>query len=98
MSSKSNLIVNKAKNQQHPFHVLGSSKLPVFMAAFVGGLAITIIVKLQNIFNLSKFLIVGSDIMEPFFFVMNAAPSTELPDSIVDARILQFLVLILITI
>lgn len=89
-------LVNKAKNQQHPFHVLGSSKLPIFMSAFAGCLAITIIVKLQNVSNLAKFLTVGTGIMEPFFSTMNAAPSTELPDSTVDSRILSFLVLILI--
>jgi hypothetical protein len=98
MTEQSSLrTINKSKNQQHPFHLLGSSKLPVFMATFAGGLAITIIIKLQNVSNLAKFLTVGSDIMEPFFAVSNAMPSTELPDSIVDARILQFLVLILIT-
>lgn len=89
--------VNEAKNQQHPFHVLGSSKLPVFMAAFVGGLAISVIIKLQNISNLSKFMVVGANIMEPFFSVSGALPNTELPDSVIDARILQFLVFILIT-
>lgn len=98
MSDQFNLLtINKSKNQQHPFHLLGSSKLPVFMATFAGCLAITTIIKLQNISNLAKFLTVGADIMEPFFSVMNASPSTELPDSVVDARILQFLVLILIT-
>lgn len=91
-------IVNEAKNAQHPFHVLGSSKLPVFMSVFVGALAISIIIKLQNVSNLSKFLAVGAGIMEPFFSVTGALPNTELPDSIIDSRILTFLVLILITI
>jgi hypothetical protein len=89
-------VVNKAKNQQHPFHVLGSSKLPIFMSGFAGCLAITLIIKLQNISDLSKFLTVGAGIMEPFFSVMGAAPSSELPDSIVDSRILGFLVMILV--
>lgn len=90
--------VNEAKNSQHPFHVLGSSKLPVFMAAFVGGLAISVIIKLQNISNMTKFMAVGAGIMEPFFMVSGALPNTELPDSVIDSRILTFLVLILITI
>lgn len=98
-NNESNLkVVNEAKNAQHPFHVLGSSKLPVFMSTFVGALAISIIIKLQNISNLSKFLLVGAGIMEPFFSVTGALPSTELPDSAIDARILTFLVLILLTI
>jgi len=91
-------IVNTAKNAQHPFHVLGSSKLPVFMSTFVGGLAISVIVKLQNISNMSKFLILGAGIMEPFFLVSGALPNTELPDSTVDSRILTFLILIILTI
>jgi len=90
-------VVNEAKNQQHPFHLLSSSRLPIFMAAFAGGLAITVIVKLQNVSNLSKFLFVGQGIMEPFFSVAGALPSTELPDTIVDARILQFLTFIVLT-
>jgi len=99
MSTESNFkIVNAAKNAQHPFHVLGSSKLPVFMSTFVGGLAISVIVKLQNISNMSKFLILGAGIMEPFFSVSGALPNTELPDSTVDARILTFLILIILTI
>jgi len=67
------------------------------MAAFAGGLAITVIIKLQNVSNLSKFLTVGASIMEPFFSVAGALPSTELPDTIVDARIVQFLTLIILT-
>jgi hypothetical protein len=56
MSSKHSLVIlNEAKNQQHPFHVLGSSRLPIMMAAFVGGLAISIVLKLHNIFNLTNF-------------------------------------------
>lgn len=89
---------NTAKNQQHPFHLLGSSRLPVFLSTFVGCLALTIIVKLQNISNVSKFSLVAYSIMEPFFSVADALPNTELPDSVIDMRILQFLTLILITI
>jgi len=91
-------VVNEAKNAQHPFHVLGSSKLPVFMSTFVGALAISVIIKLQNISNLSKFLYVGAGIMEPFFTVVGALPNTELPDSAIDSRILTFLIFILLTI
>jgi heme/copper-type cytochrome/quinol oxidase subunit 3 len=97
LQSKERKIINNSKNQQHPFHVLGSSRLPIFMGAFVGGLAISIIIKLQNISNLNKFLALGSDIMEPFFFISGALPSTEWPDSIIDTRIVQFLALILVT-
>jgi heme/copper-type cytochrome/quinol oxidase subunit 3 len=91
-------FLNNAKGQQHPFHVLSSSKLPVFISTFVGCLALTVIVKLQNISNVAKFSIISADIMEPFFSVTGAMPSTELPDSIVDMRIVQLLTLLLITI
>jgi len=98
MTENNNLkLINEAKNQQHPFHLLSSSRLPIFMAAFTGGLAISVIIKLQNISNMSKFLFVGANIMEPFFSISSILPSTELPDSIIDTRILQFLTLILLT-
>jgi cytochrome c oxidase subunit 3 len=90
--------INEAKNQQHPFHVLGSSRLPVFMGAFVGSFAITLIIKLQNIADASKFMLVGAGIMEPFFSVAGAFPSNDLPDSIIDGRLIQCLALILMTI
>jgi len=88
---------NQAKNQQHPFHLLASSRLPIFMAAFAGGLAVTVIIKLQNIYNVAKFSTVGAGIMEPFFSVTGALPNTELPDSVIDSRILLFLTLIILT-
>ena len=97
LTSENLKIVNTAKHQQHPFHVLGSSRLPVFMATFVGGLALSIIVKLQNISNLSKFLTLGEDFLRPFFNLAGALPGLEIPDETVDVRILQFLTLILFT-
>ena len=81
MTSTSNLeILNTAKHQQHPFHVLGSSRLPIFMATFVGGLALSVIVKLQNVSNLSKFLTIGEDFLQPFFNLASLLPSFEIPD------------------
>ena len=90
-------LLNVSKTQQHPFHVLGLSRLPIVMAALAGGLAISIIVKLQNVVNLSNFLFVGELIMQPFFSVMGVLPALEIPEESVDSRIMQFLVLILIT-
>jgi hypothetical protein len=90
-------VVNSAKSAQHPFHLLGSSKLPLFMSIFAGGLAITLIIKLQNVVP-SKFFLAGSVIMEPFFSVAGALPNMEIPDSIVDARLVTFLTFILLTI
>ena len=90
-------IYNISKHQQHPFYLLSLSRLPIFMATFSGCLAILIIIKLQNISNLSKFLDISSSIMEPFFTVSGILPSTDLPSDAVDTRILQVLVLILIT-
>jgi heme/copper-type cytochrome/quinol oxidase subunit 3 len=91
-------VINTAKTQQHPFHVLSSSRLPIFMSVFVGCLAICVIIKLQNVSNLVNFLRVGSDIMEPFFIAVGVIPSGELPDSTIDFYILQFLTFILLTI
>jgi len=66
------------------------------MGAFVGSLAITLIIKLQNVSDASKFMLVGAGIMEPFFSIADAFPSSDLPDSIIDSRLLQFLSLILL--
>jgi hypothetical protein len=90
-------IVNESKNQQHPFHVLGSSRLPIFMAAFVGGLALSVIIKLQNVVKLSSFLTIGEDILQPFFSLPISFSYIEIPDESVDSRIFQFLGLILLT-
>jgi heme/copper-type cytochrome/quinol oxidase subunit 3 len=98
MSASTLKIVNEAKNQQHPFHVLGSSRLPIFMATFVGGLALSVIAKVQNITNLEKFLTIGADILQPLFNVVGVLPTIEVPDALVDTRIMQFLTLIVITI
>ena len=93
MNSKLLVIKNEAKYQQHPFHVLGLSKLPMVMAALVGSLAISVIIKLQNVTNFSKFLAIGGTIIEPFF----VAPRLDIPSSDVDSRIIQLIILILIT-
>ena len=96
-STTSLAVHNSAKSAQHPFHLLGSSKLPLFMSIFAGGLAVTLIIKLQNVVP-SKFFLVGAAIMEPFFSVAGAMPSSEIPDSIVDTRLVIFLSFILLTI
>jgi hypothetical protein len=97
MSSTQLQILNTAKHQQHPFHVLGSSRLPIFMATFVGGLALSVIVKLQNVSNLAKFLTIGEDFLQPFFAIATTLPGLEIPEETVDVRIIQFLALILLT-
>jgi heme/copper-type cytochrome/quinol oxidase subunit 3 len=92
-------VLNTVESQQHPFHVLSSSKLPIFMSTFVGCLAICVIIKLQNISNFIDFLQVGSYIMEPFFMTFSIMSSTELSnDSTIDFYVLQFLIFILLTI
>jgi len=67
------------------------------MAAFVGGLAISVIAKLQNITHLERYLTVGQDILQPFFSLPNNMISAEIPDESVDNRIILFLILILLT-
>jgi heme/copper-type cytochrome/quinol oxidase subunit 3 len=87
---------NTARGQQHPFHVLGLSRLPVFMGMFAGSLALTLVVKLQNISNVSGYSLWTSGIMEPFFSIAGVIPSAELPDSVIDTRLVQILTLIII--
>jgi hypothetical protein len=49
INKKKMTLLNIKKTQQHPFHVLHSSKLPIFIATLSGGLAVTFIAKLHNI-------------------------------------------------
>lgn len=94
------MTTSKTYNQQtHPFHILSYSKLPIFMATFIGGLAVSVIIKLQNITTIPYALFVGSIIMEPlFFFENNFNNALVLHESTSDFRILTFLIFILLTI
>jgi len=77
----------------HPFHVLTSSKLPIFLSTFAGLLATTFITKLHNISfsNSADFSWAAYNILSPFF-------STSLYDIVsFDKLILFFLSLIVIT-
>jgi len=67
------------------------------MAAFVGSLAISVVAKLNNVAQLSKFLSIGEDILQPFFSLPLCLLNQEIPDESVDNRILQLLGLILLT-
>jgi len=62
-------LVNIKQTQQHPFHVLTSSKLPIFISILAGGLALSLIAKLHAIeaINLSAFSFVASQLLEPAF-------------------------------
>ena len=90
-------VVNSAKSQQHPFHLLGSSKLPLFISAFTAGLLIATTIKIQNIFDINKLSPAGI-ILEPLFYTIKVIPNTELSDATIDATIIQMFTLILITI
>ena len=60
-------VINKAKHAQHPFHVLGLSRLPITIAALVGSLALFVILKLQHtclIFPLKSHIHFSSDVAD----------------------------------
>jgi hypothetical protein len=88
--------INEAKNQQHPFHVLGLSRLPIFMAALVGSLAISVIIKLNNVTDMSTFLRIGAILFSPFFDLEHVV-GLKAPEHLVDVRIMQLLFFILLT-
>ncbi len=71
ISSPSLNIINIKDTQQHPFHVLTSSKLPILTATLSGGLALTFIAKLHNINinDLAGFSYVANLILDPLFSV-----------------------------
>jgi cytochrome c oxidase subunit 3 len=70
MSSATKLL-NIKKTQQHPFHVLHSSKLPIIIATLSGSLALTFISKLHGIgfYEMSDYSFIASQILDPFFSI-----------------------------
>jgi len=62
-------LLNIKQTQQHPFHVLHSSKLPMFMSLFAGSTALIFIAKLHTISYAESFdySAIASRLLEPFF-------------------------------
>jgi len=86
-------LKNIRQTQQHPFHVLTSSKLPLFMSLFAGSTALIFVAKLHDINYAASFnySLVTSQIFAPFF---EAGNLTYLS---VDILILYFLTFAVIT-
>lgn len=66
-------LPNIKQLQQHPFHVLTSSKLPLFMSLFAGSTALIFIAKLHDISGATSFSysVIAAQILEPFFETSN---------------------------
>ena len=66
-----NKLLNIKETQQHPFHVLTSSKLPIITATLSGILAVTFVAKLHNISaeNMYDFSLVTGLVLDPLFSV-----------------------------
>lgn len=64
-------LVNILQTQRHPFHVLSSSKLPIFMSFFAGSTALLFVAKLHGINYAASltYSLVASQILAPFFEV-----------------------------
>ena len=62
-------LLNIKETQQHPFHVLTSSKLPILVSILAGGLALTFIAKLHGISadEMGAFSFVADQILNPLF-------------------------------
>ena len=86
-------LKNIKQTQQHPFHVLTSSKLPLFMALFAGSTALIFIAKLHNVSYAASFgySLVASQLLAPFFEVENLSYMS------IDILILYFLAFSVIT-
>lgn len=70
MLKKSKLkLINITDTQQHPFHVLTNSKLPIIVATLAGSLALTFIAKIHgmNESELDNFSIVAKNLLEAFY-------------------------------
>jgi len=67
-------IVNIIKTQQHPFHVLTSSKLPILMSLCAGCTALTFVMKLHAAPEINVFKsVVIFYIMDPFLYTIHLA-------------------------
>jgi heme/copper-type cytochrome/quinol oxidase subunit 3 len=66
-------LLNIRQTQEHPFHVLHSSKLPMFMSFFAGSTALIFIAKLHAIGYADSFgySFIASQLLAPFFEVGN---------------------------
>ena len=73
MSVKILKQINIKQTQQHPFHVLQSSRLPFIMAGLSGCLALTFIAKLHNMDTdtLKTFSTLATILLDPFFSLGN---------------------------
>jgi len=86
-------LPNIKQLQQHPFHVLTSSKLPLFMSLFAGSTALIFIAKLHDISYATSFnySLVATQVLEPFFEANNLSYLS------IDVLILYFLAFAVIT-
>ena len=70
---KSNKLkfLNVKQTQQHPFHLLSSSKLPILTSILAGSLALTFIAKLHSIDtdNIYNFSLIAGELLEPLFSI-----------------------------
>lgn len=65
-------LINVNKTQQHPFHVMHSSKLPMFLSLCAGSTALLFVAKLHATGSeLSDEVFVVSQLLSPFFNVQN---------------------------
>jgi heme/copper-type cytochrome/quinol oxidase subunit 3 len=81
------------KKEQHAFHILGLSKLPMFIGTLVGLLALTFITKLQYTSDFSQLSITSWVIssLYPSYFVSTMGVDTE-----VDIKLLTIFLALLI--
>ena len=68
---KSSKLINIPRTQEHPFHVLSSSRLPIVLATISGILALALVVKLHNLHltELTSFSIIATVIFDPLFTI-----------------------------
>lgn len=86
-------IKNIKQTQQHPFHVLTSSKLPLFMSLFAGSTALIFVAKLHDISYAAShgYSLIATQLLAPFFEVGNLSYLS------IDVLILYFLAFSLLT-
>jgi heme/copper-type cytochrome/quinol oxidase subunit 3 len=85
-----NQLINSCTAQQHPFHVLTSSKLPILTSTLSGLLALTLIAKLHGIAvnDINTFSPIAALVLDPLFSI------GELHHVSVNLTILSLIVLL----
>jgi hypothetical protein len=80
--------------EQHAFHILGLSKLPIFVGTLAGIMALTFISKLQYSYDFSNISVLGIVLSDFYLNPLGKALETETDTKLVVLLLLLIIVII----